>query len=156
MKNIFLAILLLFAFIGLRCNSDTVPAGAHSFENNVWSFEEEVQFEFEMNDTSSVYDFVLILRNTNDYRYSNLFVTVEEIPPYGESTKSLHEIPIANPDGSWIGTKSGSIIENKYLLKRGPLPFIGNYKFVVKQAITDETVEEVMDLTMLLTKYNGN
>jgi gliding motility-associated lipoprotein GldH len=139
-----------------NCNGDTIPAGAHSFENNSWSYDAKIPFEFELDDTSSVYDLVLVLRNTNDYKYSNLFVSIEESPPYGESYKSHHEIPIANPDGSWIGNKSGSIIENKYLIRRGTFPFIGKYKYSIQHAITDESVEEVMDLTLLLTKYNGN
>lgn len=148
---VFLFIILLFS-----CDSDTIPAGAFVFEDKRWPDDLIVPFEFEMSDTSNTYDFVLILRNTTDYKYSNLFVGIEEFKPYGSSVTQRHEIPIAYPDGSWIGDKSGSIIENKYLIKRSRVPYIGKYKFEIKHLITDKEVEEVLDLSMMVHKYDGN
>lgn len=145
-----------FSFLTIiSCNNNEIPAGAYSFKNHIWSVDNVVKFEFDLEDTVGIYDYVLILRNTTDYLYSNLYVNIEEFPPYGENIKTRHEIPIANPDGSWIGVKSGSIIENKYLIKRSSAPFIGNYKFEIQHAITDENVEELLDLTMVIVKSNG-
>ncbi len=146
----FLMVSVLF-FLG--CQSDEIPVGANSFSENKWDQKVKPSFELELSDTVSVFDFFITLRNTTDYKYSNLFIYVEEIPPFGPSYRTRHEIPIANPDGSWIGDKTGTIIENKYLVKRGKVPFIGKYKYIIEQAITDQEVTEVLDISFQVKKF---
>ena len=145
-------LILLFILLG-SCQTDEVPVGAFSFKENKWDQKVKPIFELEISDTTNVYDFFITLRNTTDYKYSNLFVYIEETPPFGPSTRSRHEIPIANPDGSWIGNKTGTIIENNYLVKRGKVPFIGKYKFSIEQAITDQEVTEVLDISFQMKRF---
>lgn len=145
---LFVLPLLLFS-----CQSDEIPVGAYSFKDNMWNQKVKPFYELELTDTTNVYDFFITLRNTTDFKYSNLFIYVEEIPPFGPSVRTRHEIPIANADGSWIGTKTGTIIENNYLVKRGKVPFIGKYKFIIEQAITDQEVTEVLDISFQVKKF---
>lgn len=145
-------LLLIFGILN-ACSEGAKPSDAYSFENHSWPDDLVVPFEFEVTDTTNLYDIALILRNTTDYKYSNLFVQIKMVPPYGNSSTRIYEIPIANPDGSWIGTKSGSLVENKFRLKKDTrFPFLGKYKFEVKHLITDKEVKEVMDLSMMLRK----
>ncbi|MBM3418390.1 MAG: hypothetical protein FJY17_05645 [Bacteroidetes bacterium] len=136
------------------CQNEEIPVGAYSFSDNKWDQKVKPSFELDLSDTSSVYDFFITIRNTTDYKYSNLWIYVEEIPPFGPTHRERHEIPIANPNGSWIGHKTGSVIENKYLIKRGKVPFIGKYTYILEQAITDQEVTEVLDISFQVKKIS--
>ena len=37
-------------------------------------------------------------------------------------------------------------------MKRGKVPFIGKYKFIIEQAITDQEVTEVLDISFQVKK----
>ena len=145
--------LLFLVLVLLGCQNDEIPVGAYSFPENKWDQKVKPSFEIEISDTVSVFDFYITMRNTTDYKYSNLFIYLEEIPPFGPSLRTRHEIPIANPDGSWIGDKTGTIVENKYLVKRGKLPFIGKYKYIIEQAVTDQEVTEILDISFQVKKF---
>ncbi|MBM3455564.1 MAG: hypothetical protein FJX80_10500 [Bacteroidetes bacterium] len=147
-----LGLLIGLTVIVSACHSDEIPVGAYSFPEKKWDQKVKPSFELDLSDTSSVHDFFITIRNTTDYKYSNLWIYVEEIPPFGPSNRERHEIPIANPDGSWIGDKTGSIIENKYLIKRGKVPFIGKYTYILEQAVTDQEVTEVLDISFQVKK----
>ncbi|MFM7301381.1 MAG: hypothetical protein ACKO1R_09610, partial [Crocinitomicaceae bacterium] len=67
----------------LGCQNDEIPVGAYSFSENKWDQKVKPSFELELSDTVSVFDFFITLRNTTDYKYNNLFIYVEEIPPFG-------------------------------------------------------------------------
>jgi gliding motility-associated lipoprotein GldH len=114
----------------------------------MWSQDVKPKFEVEFQDTTKLYDFVLTLRTTTDYKYSNLWIFLNSTPPVGESVREPYEIKTTFPDGSWIGKETGTIVEHQLVFKRRRLPFKGKYKFGVEQAITDKTVDEVLDISL--------
>jgi hypothetical protein len=66
--------------------------------------------------------------------------------PNGEVAREPFEIRVASEDGSWIGNKTGTIVETPINFKRRKLPEKGNYTFIIEQAITEDEVSEVLDL----------
>jgi hypothetical protein len=55
---------------------------------------------------------------------------------------------MADPNGNWIGNKSGTIVEHQLVFKRRKVPFKGKYKFELEQAITEKRVTEVLDISL--------
>lgn len=68
--------------------------------------------------------------------------------PDGTSAREPFEIKITNPDGSWIGEKSGSIVTTPLYFRRRKMPKAGTYKFTLEQGITESVIDEVHDLTL--------
>jgi gliding motility-associated lipoprotein GldH len=139
-----MTLLLFFA----SCNETAYYQKSFGFKNNIWSKNVKPKFEVEFQDTTKLYDFVLTLRATTDYKYSNLWIFLNSTPPVGESVREPYEIKTTFPDGSWIGKETGTIVEHQLVFKRRRLPFKGKYKFGVEQAITDKTVDEVLDISL--------
>lgn len=137
-------LLLIFA----SCDETAYYQKSFGFKNNMWSHDVKPKFEVEFQDTSKIYDFVLTLRTTTDYKYSNLWIFLNSTPPVGESVREPYEIKTTFPDGSWIGKETGTIVEHQLVFKRRRLPYKGKYKFVVEQAITEKTVDEVLDISL--------
>ena len=113
---------------------------------------------------------MLTLRTTTDYKYSNLWVFLNTKNPKGETTREPVEIAVTNPDGSWVGNKTGTIVETEVVFIRSKdgqfevfdrpgypprmlkcsLAEAGKYNFMVEQGITQMTIDEVLDLTLLV------
>lgn len=146
MKNVLFFMTLLFLFAS--CNETAFYQKSFGFKNNMWSQDVKPKFEVEFQDTTKIYDFVLTLRTTTDYKYSNLWIFLNSTPPVGESVREPYEIKTTFPDGSWIGKETGTIVEHQLVFKRRRLPYKGKYKFVVEQAITEKTVDEVLDISL--------
>ncbi len=54
---------------------------------------------------------------------------------------------IANPDGSWAGKKSGTIVEQQLTFPHRKFPQKGWYIFTFEQGVTEETVKEILDIS---------
>lgn len=57
-------------------------------------------------------------------------------------------IDIANPDGSWKGRVSGSVVENRLHYKTNAFPLEGQYVFQIIQAVEEAEIKDVLDIGM--------
>jgi hypothetical protein len=69
-------------------------------------------------------------------------------PPNGKSVREPYEIKTTYPDGSWIGKKTGTVVEHQLVFKRRRLPYTGKYKFVLEQGISEKEIDEVLDISL--------
>jgi gliding motility-associated lipoprotein GldH len=143
-------LLFLLALIGFftSCEDAAYYQKSFAFKNNKWDQNVKPKFEIEFQDTTKLYDFILTLRTSTDYKYSNLWIFLNSTPPEGESAREPYEIKTTFPDGSWIGKETGTVVEHQLVFKRRRLPFKGKYKFMVEQAITEKEVGDVLDISL--------
>jgi gliding motility-associated lipoprotein GldH len=144
-------VLLSLAFL-ISCESAPTFEKSYVFENKEWKQDVKPSFTVDIKDASKDYDFVLTLRTTTEYKYSNLWVYMNTKTPNGEKAREPFEIKITNPDGSWIGKKTGTIVENSLNFKRRKLPLKGKYTFILEQGITDSKINQVLDIGLVVTE----
>ncbi|MEN9969110.1 MAG: hypothetical protein RIR94_1304 [Bacteroidota bacterium] len=147
MKKLVSVFFLLSLFL-TSCTDKAVYTKAYSFKNEQWEQNVKPQFEVNIQDTTQLYDFIFTLRTTTDYAYNNLWIFLRTTPPFGKSVREPYEIKMADPNGNWIGKKSGTIVEHQLIFKRRRVPFKGKYKFMLEQAITEKIVDEVLDISL--------
>jgi len=123
---------------------------SYTFVDKQWDQKVKPSFTLEVKDIDKEYDFVLTVRTTTDYKYSNLWIYWNTTTPDGEKAREPFEIKITNPDGSWIGKKTGTIVENSLYFKRRKMPLKGKYIFVLEQGITSSTIDEILDVSLLV------
>jgi gliding motility-associated lipoprotein GldH len=123
-----------------------------SFEGKEWNQRVMPSFTVDIQDTTKVYDFVLTLRTTTSYSYNNLWIFLNSKTPSGLTAREPFQIRISNEDGSWIGTKSGTVVENPLVFRSRKFPEKGKFTFTVEQGITEETIDEVLDIGLRLTE----
>lgn len=106
-----------------------------------WDKDDVVTFKMTPPDSINAYNLFVNLRNTSDYKYSNLFLIVELNYPNGKTIKDTLEYKMANPDGSFIGTGFSDVIENKLWYKGYDEPFvfneIGEYTVNIQHAMRE-------------------
>ena len=131
-------IVLLVILIAVSCDSKRFFDQYRSLPNQ-WHKDSVVLFKVTPPDTINNYNLFLNLRNTNDYKYSNLYLVVELDYPNGKTLKDTLEYRMAAPDGTFLGSGFTDIKENKLWYKGYEDPFIfdeaGEYQIKIQHAM---------------------
>jgi len=140
-------ILLVVSVFFLSCDSKTVFSENRSVSEG-WNKNEKIIFKLPQLDSLQTYNLFINLRNTNDFKYNNIFIIAEINFPHGKIITDTLEYKMANPDGSWLGTGIGSVKENKLWYKEN-VSFTedGIYKLKISQAVRNNgNIEGVKSL----------
>lgn len=84
---------------------------------NKWHKDTVVSFKVKAPDSINAYNLFVNLRNTNAYKYNNLFLIVEMNFPHGKTIKDTLEYKMADPSGKFLGSGLTDIKENKLWYK---------------------------------------
>jgi gliding motility-associated lipoprotein GldH len=136
----------------ISCESVPTFEKSYVFENKEWKQDVKPSFTVDIKDASKEYDFVLTLRTTTEYKFSNLWIYMNTKTPNKETAREPFELKITNPDGSWIGKKTGTIVENSLNFKRRKLPSKGKYTFILEQGITASKIDQILDIGLVVTE----
>jgi gliding motility-associated lipoprotein GldH len=137
-------------FLFTACSNLPTYEKAYTFKDKVWKQNVKPVFVVDIQDTSKAYNFTLTLRTTTDYKYSNLWVYLNTKTPKKQTGREAFEIKTTYPDGTWIGTKTGTIVEHTLNFNKRKLPEKGNYVFILEQGITQSIVDEVLDISLIV------
>ena len=140
-----LCLLIVVAFIS-SCSEQPFYEKVYSFENKEWNQQVKPTFTVDIKDINKEYNFIVTLRTSTDYKYSNLWIFMNTITPDGQKAREPFQIPITYPDGAWIGSKTGTIVENPLRFNKRKLPKAGKYTFTLEQGITESVIDEVLDI----------
>jgi gliding motility-associated lipoprotein GldH len=130
-------LLAFFLLIGIftSCESNTVFSETRAMDG-FWGAEEVVEFKLPELDSIKKYNLFLNIRNTNEYKFNNLFLIVSMNFPHGKTVTDTLEYRMANPDGSWMGQGIGDVKENKLFYKEHVSFFEdGIYTITIAQAM---------------------
>ena len=148
------------------CDSDRIYDEYKSVPNQ-WHKDSIISFKVTPPDSINNYNLFVNLRNTNDYKYSNLFLIVEMDYPNGKIVKDTLEYKMADPSGKFLGTGFTDIKENKLWYKGHEKPFVfnemGEYKIQIQHAMRQngqvngiENLEGITDIGFRIEKVKTN
>ena len=109
-------------FLLVGCDSKAVYDVYQSVPNQ-WNKNAVMSFNFQAPDTVNNYNLYVNLRNTNSYKYSNLFLIVELNYPNGKTVKDTLEYKMAKANGELLGTGFSDVKENKLWYRGFKEPF---------------------------------
>ena len=144
-KSSFIFILLV-SLVFSACEKPPTFEKSYAFSKKQWNQQVKPRFTVAIKDTIKEYDFVLTIRTTTDYKYSDLWIYINTISPDGKKAREPFKICITNPDGTWIGVKTGTIVENQFKFGKSKLPLKGKYTFILEQGITESKIDQVLDI----------
>jgi gliding motility-associated lipoprotein GldH len=145
--------LIIMVGIFISCNSNTIFNQNVELPSQGWYKNNAVSFNINITDSLTNYDFGLSVRNTTNYRYSNLYVFLITEFPNGNISRDTIECILANKEGKWLGKGWGDIKENQISLKTGlRFPLNGNYRFLIQQAMRVDTLIGIHDVGLSLVK----
>ncbi|MCF6295192.1 MAG: gliding motility lipoprotein GldH [Flavobacteriaceae bacterium] len=129
-----------------------------------WHKDNIITFSITPPDTTKHYNLFINIRNTSDFKYSNLFLIVEMNFPNGKVTKDTLEYLMAKPNGEFLGTGFSGIKENKLWYKEAVVfSENGEYKINIQHAMREngsikgiENLEGITDVGFRIEKVQDN
>lgn len=133
-------------FLWTACDENLVYEKNKELDGGVWKSTEVVKFNVDLNDVNQAYDFYLNIRITGDYRFANMFLFMRTLYPDGRISTDTVECYFADMDGRWLGKRSGSLVDNRILLRKNmKFEQAGAYSFEFEQGMRDTVLAEVRD-----------
>ncbi len=116
MRSNVLLVVLGFALVMVSCDSKRIY-DVYKAVPNEWNKDSIITFKLHPPDSINPYDLFVNLRNTNSYKYSNIYLIVEMVFPHGKTIKDTLEYRMADPSGKLLGTGLMDVKENKLWYK---------------------------------------
>lgn len=117
-----------------------------------WPKNKPLTFDLEIKDATISKNIIFVIRNNNEYPYSNLWLISKFSNEKNKRTKvdSLNFI-LANSDGSWIGSGFGDTKETLFQYKLNyKFPANGKYKISVSHGMRRDTLAGIEDFGIKL------
>ncbi|MFM7311478.1 MAG: gliding motility lipoprotein GldH [Flavobacteriales bacterium] len=149
------------------CSDPAMFEENQEIENAAWKMDQPKRFEFEVNDTSSVFNFFVNIRNGQEYPYSNVYLFVDMEDPHGEKSRDVIECKLANERGEWLGSGVGTIKENRLLFathqfrkytanKESTYGVPGRYKISISHGMRVDELVGIYDIGLRISPKNTN
>ncbi len=145
MKKIVLAFsLLLFLF---ACNSRGYYDETIHIPEQGWFKDDAAVFAVDIQDSLASYDLYLNVRNTNDYKWMQIYFFIQTQFPDHHYSRDTIEVALADHRGKWLGNGIGNIKDNNVLLrKQMRFPQKGSYRFEVFHGMRTDTLKGIHDI----------
>ena len=143
------------AFLLQSCDSKKVFDNSITIQNQQWNRAEKLTYKVSIDDTLSFNNFYIIIRNTSDYPFCNIYFFMNTLFPDGKIARDTLECYISDPQGKWLGKASGSLWTSKVLFKKGiRFPKKGNYTFELEQAMRVVDLKGLSEIGIRIEKLN--
>jgi len=160
MRNNVWCLFIIFVLGFISCDSSHVFDEYQTISSNSWHKDSIVEFNVISPDTTKNYNLFVNIRNTSQFKYSNLFLVVEMNFPNGKVITDTLEYVMTKPSGEFLGTGFSDIKENKLFYKED---FIfeesGDYKVNIQHAMRKngsirgiENLEGIVDVGFRVEK----
>ena len=138
---------LLACLILAACNTATVFQENQRVSTEGWDYEQPLVFEVDMNDTLSLHELHLVLRNNTDYPYSNFFLFLNIRFPDNTLFRDTIECMLADRRGRWTGKGFGSLKTNQFLFRDDVwFPQSGTYTFSFRHGMREPKIQGISDV----------
>lgn len=135
MPNKFSWMLLIAVLFAFSCDSNQIFDEYKSVPNE-WNKDSLISFAVTPPDSTKFYNLFINVRNTNNYKFSNLFLITEMNFPHGKTIKDTLEYQMAEPNGTLMGEGFTDVKENKLWYKESVrFDELGEYNITIQHAM---------------------
>lgn len=142
-------ILGLFSLIHLlSCNASYTEEMIMNSVDNKWNKKSEQKFNLEVSDPQNPKNIIFVVRNNNEYPYSNIrfIVNFTDMQTKKKQTDTLNYV-LAKPNGEWLGTGFGDTKETLFQYKLNyRFPTKGKYQIGLTQAMRNDILPGIEDI----------
>jgi len=153
-KKLFATLLLLLSLI-IACETIDVFEKNVRIPNHEWSNSYQPQIEFEISDTTSLYNIYVVLRHTDAYRYKNIYMNIYTQVPGDSVMKQRLDLQLAADDKGWLGSGMDDIFEHRILIAKGKFSKAGLYKYKLEQIMREEPLQYVLNVGIRVEKVKA-
>ena len=148
---------LLLVLLLNSCTNTNLADVNMAVPDNSWMYSKSVKAAVEIKDASLAYNISFKIRNTADYRYSNIYVIMRLKSGMTFLKDGRHQFQLAKAEGQWTGKGSGDLYSNTFpLLKNFRFPKAGKYEIEVEQNMRDNPLVGISDVGITVESISKN
>ena len=132
------------------CDGSVYYDESRHVDEHGWLPAEVLTFDVDVDDTTHLFDFLVGVRNTVSYPYSNTFLFITTTFPDGSVARDTMECPLADAAGRWYGKRVGRYVDSRYRLRGSSVqfPMAGHYRFEVTNGMRDSAIAGLKDISL--------
>ncbi len=147
MKLYFLPLLLGITFF-TACGPNYVIDEDYEVPNDAWTYQDTVDFVFEIHDTTHIYNLFLEVEHDINYPFQNLYTQIYTRFPTGERIKELLSLELADQTGLWIGNCNNTYCTLNIPIQQGAyFNAMGQYMITIEQFMRQDPLPGVRRLS---------
>jgi gliding motility-associated lipoprotein GldH len=144
-----LAIVLVFS----SCTKPPVAAVYKTLPLEGWHKDSLYSFSIDVTDTVNQLNFFLDVRHDATYPYANFYAFMKTTLPNGKEVRDTLECIFAKPNGEWLGSGLGDVLDNKVLFRyKKRFPMGGKYQFELGHGMRDTILPAVQNIGLIIEK----
>jgi len=96
----------IFPFITVflfSCGKSDNPRVTHSFEHSIWTYSDKIRFQFDIEDTSLLYDLIFTITHSVDFPNQNIYTRIATSYPDQKTKVDTVSIELSTSSGLWFG-----------------------------------------------------
>ncbi|MEQ8359093.1 MAG: gliding motility lipoprotein GldH [Cytophagales bacterium] len=137
------------------CGENTVYQNNVDLSSGKWASQQNILFDFDVEDTTGAYNIAYTLRNGLDYPYYNLYLKYSLKDSSGGTISSgLQELILMNKkSGKPYGSGFGDKYDHQFIsLRNFKFPYTGKYYFNIVQYMRIDSLPELYSVGLKVIK----
>lgn len=138
------------------CTDNRIWEEELEIEEGKWSYQDSLQFTFNVKDTAQIYGLGITVEFTEGYPYENIYTKIKTILPDGEVKEALFSIELRKPNKRRsLSCKNDLCIADVFL--QAPMTFVeeGEYTLRLFQHSRDESLPGIQKVGMYLESLSS-
>lgn len=135
------------ACVMVACGSKVVYDNTVRVAEPAWHRDSVARFEVAITDTAMSYESAILIRNSGDYAYQNLWLFVTEISPDSTCSRDTIQYFLADEYGRWLGSGIGSLYTSLFYYKED-LHYSqeGTYIYIIEQGMREDELKGITNI----------
>ncbi len=117
-----------------------------------WTYDNGLSVNFDIPDTTGVYDLYLTLDHSEDYKNENLYVKIVTIFPDKDTINDIVSIQLIDDDGFWLGKGSSTLTQQTLLQTDFKFLDKGSYTIEIEQHSREAQLKGISKVGLMLYK----
>ena len=137
-------VIYILSIIALASCNTTIYEDIKDVQNNKLAYNDTISFDVNITTINKPYNVYIDIENTDNYKYSNLFLFVYITSPDKTTIVDTIDVFMADYKGKWVGKSKGDNYFGNYLFKQAvAFPKTGIYKTSIVQGMRDDTLKGI-------------
>ena len=152
MQKLSLLFLLIIPFLS-SCGPNYLYEEDHEIDSTGWTYENILNFSFDIQDTLAVYNLFLEIEHSTDYAKQNLYTRISTTFPSGKKLEKILSLELADKSGFWLGDCGGKNCELRLPIQEGAFfNETGTYAIALEQYMRESPVQGIQEIGFKLEK----
>jgi len=136
------------------CGTVDVYEKTESFKLHEWNGNIKPSFQFEIFDTTSLYNIFYVMRHTDAYGFNNIWINVSTKSPTDSLNSQQLNLQLADNKTGWLGNGMDDIFEHRIKIAGPSKLNKGKYLFTLEHIMRQDPLQHVLQAGIRVEKVN--